>query len=104
MMKKIKYLFKILIILTGSLLTGLTYALEEKVAEYQAADAELRNAYKQLKEKLNTQDKGKLKESQRRWQAFRNGDCGYGSVEKFDCLVARTKERTQQLNERLPGN
>jgi hypothetical protein len=54
MMKKIKYVFKILIILTGSLLTGLTYALEEKVAEYQAADAELRNAYKQLKEKLNT--------------------------------------------------
>ena len=100
MMKKNRYVFKVLIILIGSSLTSFTYALDAKVAEYQAADAELRSAYMQLKEKLNTQDKGKLKESQRRWQAFRNGDCGYGSVDKFDCLVARTKERTQQLNER----
>lgn len=100
----LRYVFKLLIIWMGSSLTGLTYAQDAKVAEYQTADAELKNTYKQLMEKLSTQDKEKLKESQRRWNAFRNVDCGYGLVDKFDCLVARTKERTQQLKDRPPRN
>jgi uncharacterized protein YecT (DUF1311 family) len=98
------YVFKLIIILIGTSLTGLTYAQDAKVAEYQTADAELKNTYKQLMEKLSAQDKEKLKESQRRWHAFRNVDCEYGLVDKFDCLVARTKERTQQLNTRSPSN
>ena len=98
------YVFKFLIVWMGSSLTGLTYAQDAKVVEYQTADAELNNTYKQLMGKLGTQDKEKLKESQRRWNAFRNVDCEYGLVDKFDCLLARTKERTQQLQDRPPRN
>ena len=47
---------RLLIILIGSSLTGLTYAKDEKVAEYQAAEAELKNIQKQLIEKLNTKE------------------------------------------------
>ena len=92
---------KLLIICMGLSLAGLTYAQDEKVAKYATADAQLKNTYKQLMDKLDTQDKQKLKESQRRWHAFRNVDCEYGLVDKFDCLGSRTNERTQQLKDRL---
>lgn len=95
---------KLLIVCIGLSLAGLTYAQDEKVAKYATADAQLKNTYKQLMEKVDTQDKKKLSESQRRWNAFRNADCEYGLVDKFDCLLARTEERIQQLKDRPPRN
>ena len=95
------YVVKFLIIWIGSSFAGLTYAQDTKVVAYQTADTELRNIYKQLMDKLSTKDKESLKKSQRLWNAFRNADCGYGSVDKFDCLGSRTNERTQQLKDRL---
>ena len=93
--------FKFLIILVGSSLTGLTYAKDEKVAEYQAAEADLKNIQKQLIEKLSTKDKENLRKSQRQWNMFRNTDCTYEGADTFGCLGLRTKERTQHLKDRL---
>jgi len=93
--------FKLLIVLIGSSLAGLTYAKDEKVAEYQSAEAELKNIQKQLIEKLNTKDKENLRKSQRQWNMFRNIDCTYEGADTFGCLGLRTKERTQHLKDRL---
>lgn len=93
--------FKFLIILMGSSLTGLTYAKDEKVVTYQAAEAELKNIQKQLMEKLNAKDKENLRKSQRQWNMFRNIDCTYEGADTFGCLALRTKERTQHLKDRL---
>ena len=93
--------FKFLIVLIGSSLTGLTYAKDEKVAEYQAAEAELKNVQKQLIEKLNAKDKENLRKSQQQWNMFRNTDCTYEGADTFQCLGLRTKERTQHLKDRL---
>lgn len=95
------YVFKFLIIWMGLSLTGLTYAQDAKVAEYQTAEAELKNIQKQLMEKLSTKDRENLKKSQRQWNTFRNTDCKYEGVDTFHCLGSRAKERTQHLKDRL---
>ncbi|MCX7183987.1 MAG: lysozyme inhibitor LprI family protein [Nitrosospira sp.] len=95
------YVVKLLIIWMGSSLTGLTYAQDTKVAEYQTAEAELKNVQKQLMEKLSTKDKENLRKSQRQWNTFRNIDCKYEGADTFQCLGLRTKERTQHLKDRL---
>ena len=95
------YVFKLLIIWIGLSLTGLTYAQDAKVVEYQAAEAELKTILKQLMGKLSTKDKENLKKSQKQWNLFKNTDCKYEGVDTFDCLGSRTKVRTQQLKDRL---
>ena len=95
------YVFKFLIIWMGLSLTGLTYAQDAKVVEYQAAEVELKNIQKQLMGKLSDKDKENLKKSQRQWNTFKNTDCKYEGVDTFQCLGSRTKERTQHLKDRL---
>ncbi len=92
---------RLLIILIGSSLTALTYARDEKVVMYQAAETELKNIQKQLMGKLNAKDKENLRKSQRQWNMFRSIDCTYEGADTFGCLALRTKERTQHLKERL---
>ena len=94
--------FLIASVLIGSLLTGKAYAQEANVEEYQSADIELKNTYKELMGKLDAQDKKKLIEAQVKWRQFRLSDCGYGLIDKFTCLTAITKERNQQLKDRQP--
>ena len=86
--------FLIASVLIGSLLTGKAYAQEANVEEYQSADAELKNTYKELMGKLDAQDKKKLIDAQVKWRQFKLSDCGYGLIDKFTCLTARQKKET----------
>jgi hypothetical protein len=94
--------FIIASVLIGSLLSGKAYAQDANVEEYQSADAELKITYKELMGKLDAQDKKKLTEAQVKWRQFKLSDCGYGLIDKFTCLTARTKERNQHLKDRQP--
>jgi len=75
--------------------------------DYQAADAKLNAAYKDLVGRNNEKANKLLQTSQRAWIAFRDAECAYstadsqgGSVHPMEvsqCLTELTNERTKQL-------
>jgi uncharacterized protein YecT (DUF1311 family) len=76
-------------------------------ADYQAADAKLNAAYKELVGRNDESSNKLLQTAQRDWIAFRNAECAYstadskgGSIHPMEvsqCLTELTNERTRQL-------
>ncbi|MDX8442735.1 lysozyme inhibitor LprI family protein [Mesorhizobium australafricanum] len=76
-------------------------------ADYQAADAKLNAAYKELVSRNDQASNKLLQTAQRAWIAFRDAECAYstadsegGSIHPMEvsqCLVRLTNERIKQL-------
>lgn len=71
---------------------------------YQEADKELNVAYKELREHLNEEQKGKLKRSQISWMKKRNSNCSFKKDGSFfvslGCTTQTTVARTNELKAR----
>ncbi len=75
--------------------------------DYQAADAKLNAAYKELVGRNDQASNKLLQTAQRAWIAFRDAECAYttadsegGSIHPMEvsqCLTELTDERTKQL-------
>lgn len=78
---------------------------------YGSFDNELNAIWQQVMSGLDEAGKGKLRNAQRAWIAFRDADCDaaadmyrggtFAGVAKNECLAQRTKERAQQLQDLL---
>jgi uncharacterized protein YecT (DUF1311 family) len=76
-------------------------------ADYQAADAKLNAAYKDLVNRNDQASNKLLQTAQRAWIAFRDAECAYSTAESeggsihpmevSQCLTKLTTERTKQL-------
>lgn len=76
-------------------------------ADYQAADAKLNAAYKELVSRNDQASNKLLQTAQRAWIAFRDAECAYttadsegGSIHPMEvstCLMQLTNARTKQL-------
>ncbi|WP_217573107.1 lysozyme inhibitor LprI family protein [Mesorhizobium sp. GbtcB19] len=77
-------------------------------ADYQAADAKLNAAYKNVVSRNDQASNKLLQTAQRAWIAFRDAECAYstadsegGSIHPMEvsqCLTKLTTERTKQLS------
>jgi len=75
--------------------------------DYQAADAKLNQAYKDLVGRNDDNSRKLLQVAQRAWIAFRDAECAYttagsegGSIHPMEvsqCLTELTEQRTKQL-------
>lgn len=68
---------------------------------YASADVELNNNYKQLRTKLNAQQKNILKKSQLAWIRERDTQCTTDTGIDVECRLSTTQERNNWLRERL---
>lgn len=74
-------------------------AQDTRPAEYETADRELNKVYRIIIGRLARDDAERLRQAQRLWISFRDADCLWGWGHKPDCMIARTDERTRQLQE-----
>ena len=90
-------------LLVGSMVlaSGSAVAQNTRPAEYEYADAKLNATYRNLLARLSAADAVALRKAQRSWIAFRDADCTFGWAERFDCLIQRTDEREEQLQNSL---
>jgi uncharacterized protein YecT (DUF1311 family) len=80
-------------------------------AEWRRQDQALNDAYKQLDAKLDDKRKAKLRNAQRAWLTFRNGQCAYETsgeaggtiapVLEASCLKRLTEARVEDLRRML---
>lgn len=111
-------MFKILMFTAALLLTPLAHAaqcdhprstldaIHCKSIVYERADQDLNRAYKALTQRLSARDRITLRKGQRTWLREREQQCTVHSVDQGDgvlanCLLTRTTERTNWLNDRL---
>jgi uncharacterized protein YecT (DUF1311 family) len=81
-------------------------------AEFERADAELNKTYEALLTKLpDAESKGKLKQSQRAWLAFRDAEAAFSADQarggsmaptiRYETITELTQERIKQLKTRF---
>ncbi|MET3793231.1 lysozyme inhibitor LprI family protein [Aquamicrobium terrae] len=88
---------------------GIVHASDDPAADYQKADRELNNTFKQIEHRLSDDPGGKsrLVHTQRAWIAFRDAECAFQSSGEDGgsaaplviaaCRAALTSERAAQL-------
>lgn len=89
--------------------SGATYEMLDCIgAEYEYQDALLNTAYKKLMRNLSAERKKTLKQAQKAWIQFRDGNCSFyydpegGSLARImgnDCSMRMTAERAKELDE-----
>ncbi|MNC11109.1 hypothetical protein D3C76_280090 [compost metagenome] len=91
-----------------------TVAMSECIrAETQLQDQRLNRVYKQLMGKLDAGQQKSLRDVQRRWLAYRDGNCGFhvqasggtmAQLEGGTCVMDMTRDRAAELERVLsPG-
>ena len=91
-----------------------TVALSECIrAETQLQDQRLNRVYKQLMGKLDAGQQKSLRDVQRKWLAYRDGNCGFhvqasggtmAQLEGGSCVMDMTRDRAAELERVLsPG-
>jgi len=91
-----KYLMIAWILLSCGL--SLAQSVEE---QYQAADAELNRVYKELRSKLNEQQKAELKKSQLDWIKKRDASANNNPGQRQAALYKSTVQRVEELKKIL---
>lgn len=66
-------------------------------AELKNLDRELNALYSRIIQKLEPKAQQKLKAAQRAWIQMRDLDCEWAYIDKRDCLIDRTVNRTNEL-------
>ena len=66
-------------------------------AELKNLDHELNVVYSKIIQKLEPKGQQKLKAAQRAWLQMRDLDCEWAYIDKRDCLIDRTANRTNEL-------
>jgi uncharacterized protein YecT (DUF1311 family) len=66
-------------------------------AELKNLDRELNAVYSRIIQKLEPKAQQKLKAAQRSWLQMRDLDCEWAYIDKRDCLIDRTANRTNEL-------
>ncbi|HZH43382.1 MAG TPA: lysozyme inhibitor LprI family protein [Lysobacter sp.] len=72
-------------------------AQDTRDGELAMADDELNAAYKALLANLDTAGQQHLRAAQRAWIQMRDADCQWAFVDRRDCLIDRTTNRTEEL-------
>lgn len=67
---------------------------DEELAHY---DKELNKVFGKLIQQLDPKEQQKLKAAQRAWLKMRDLDCEWAFVDRRDCLIDRTVNRTTEL-------
>lgn len=91
-----------------------TVAMSECIrAETQLQDQRLNRVYKQLMGKLDAGQQKSLRDVQRKWLAYRDGNCGFhvqasggtmAQLEGGSCVMGMTRDRAAELERVLsPG-
>lgn len=83
-----------------SLIAGPTIADvggDTRDAELKNLDRELNSVYSKITQKLEPKAQQKLKAAQRTWLQMRDLDCEWAYIDKRDCLIDRTANRTNEL-------
>ncbi len=81
------------------LFAGSATAQNTRDAELASADSELNEVYNKIYMRLDSTNKEKLKSAQRMWLKMREYDCEWAFVDRRDCLIDRTINRTNELKE-----
>lgn len=89
-------LFAIMFLLISSSVFG-AGSQDTRSAELTHYDKELNQVYNRLLGNLGDEEKTYLKEAQRAWIKTRDNDCKWAFVDKRDCLIDRTVNRTEEL-------
>jgi len=66
-------------------------------AELKNSDRELNAVYSKILQKLDLKAQQKFKAAQRAWLQMRDLDCEWAYIDKRDCLIDRTVNRTNEL-------
>lgn len=66
-------------------------------AELKSFDTELNAVYAKIIQRLDAKAQQKLKAAQRAWLQMRDLDCEWAYIDKRDCLIDRTVNRTNEL-------
>jgi len=98
-----------------AVLTGVSHSQtmaemkQDAAGEYEVSDKAMNRAYTKLTGILNEEGKGRLKEAQRAWIAYRDSQAGFDShhleggtmegLERIGSLNQLTQERTRRLRE-----
>lgn len=91
---------------------GVTVAMQDCIADELALqDKRLNAAYKALMDKIPAKRKTQLRDAQRKWIAFRDGNCAFyadpdgGSADRLaanECVVTATAQRAAELENLKP--
>ena len=74
-------------------------AQDTRNAELALSDEKLNLVYGRIMKQISAEKQKALKAAQRAWIAMRDADCKWAFVDIRDCLIDRTDNRTNELQE-----